>query len=192
MELAVTEKKSPGLRRPSRSASVKASVALLPPNGGPSVATGELSRVRSASNFDNDTKAPTDKTSRRVEVVKAIVTGVATEVWFTNIRGRNTTPRRMMKTIPATIEYRRSFVAWGGGLRLRLKTAIGFRGRAIRIDSLHKDRGTPGDGAVAFLRWIPAVRVVGAEHVDLDAQFLRKEMSIFPEHRELVHGAEPV
>src|SRR5439155_342984 len=118
--------------------------------------------------------------------------GVATPLWSTNIRGRNTTPRRTMKTMPATMEYRSSFVAWGGGLRLRLKTAVGLRGRAMRIDSLHVDRGTARDGAVALLRRVPAMRIVGAEHLDLHPQFLREEMGILSQHRELVHGAEPI
>src|SRR2546430_3334525 len=171
---------------------MNASVALLPPSGGPSVAAVTLSRTRTACNFDSDTEAPTDVTSRWVEVVKVIFTGVATPLWSTNMRGRNTTPRRTMKTMPATMEYRRSFVAWGGGLRLRLKTAVGLRGRAMRIDSLHVDRGTTRHGAVALLRWIPAMRIVGAEHVDLHAQFLGQEMGIFSEYGELVHGAESI
>src|SRR5256886_1255682 len=188
-------KKSPGLKRPSPSASVNARVALPPPSGGPRMATVVLSRTRTACTFDRGTKAPTDVTSRRVDVadvVMAIFTGVATGVWFTNIRGRNTTARRTMKTIPATMEYRISFVAWGGGLRFRLKTAVGLRGRAMRIDSLHVDRGTTRHGAVALLRWIPTVRIVSAEHVDFHAQFLGQEMSIFSEHGELVHGADSI
>src|SRR2546422_390175 len=171
---------------------MNASVALLPPSGGPSVAAVTLSRTRTACNFDSDTEAPTNVTSRRVEVVKVIITGVATGLWSTNMRGRNTTPRSTMKTMPATMEYRRSFVAWGGGLRLRLKTAVGLRGRAMRIDSLHVDRGTPRDGAVALLRGVPAMGIVGAERLDLHPQFLREEMGILSQHRELVHGAERI
>src|SRR2546421_9250400 len=188
-------KKSPGLKRPSPSGSVNARVALPPPSGGTRMPMVVLSRTRTACTFDRSTKAPTEVTSRRVDVadvVMAIFTGVATGIWFTNIRGRNTTARRTMKTIPATMEYRISFVAWGGGLRLRLKTAVGLRGRAMRIDSLHVDRGTTRHGAVALLRWIPTVRIVSAEHVDFHAQFLGQEMGIFSEHRELVHGAERI
>src|SRR2546421_2537940 len=171
---------------------MNASVALLPPSGGPSVAAVTLSRTRTACNFDSDTGAPTDVTSRRVGVVKVIFTGVAPPLWSTNIRGRNTTPRMTMKIMPATMEYRRSFVAWGGGLRLRLKTAVGLRGRAMRIDSLHVDCGPPRDGAVALLRGVPAMRIVGAERFNLHPQFLREEVRILSQHRELVHGTEPI
>src|SRR5256886_8692678 len=188
-------KKSPGLKRPSPSASVNARVALPPPSGGPRMPMVVLSRTRTACTFDRGTKAPTEVTSRRVDVadvVMAIFTGVATGIWVTNIRGRNTTARGTMKTMPATMEYRRSFVAWGGGLRLRLKTAVGLRGRAMRIDSLHVNRGTPRDRAVALLRGVPATRIVGAEHFDPPPQFLREEVGILSQHRELVHGAETI
>src|SRR2546430_5520576 len=106
-------KKSPGLKRPSPSASVNARVALPPPSGGPRVATVALSRTRTACTFDRGTKAPTDVTSRRgdvAHVVVAIFTGVATGAWFTHIRGRDTTARRTQKTNPPTTEYRINFV----------------------------------------------------------------------------------
>jgi hypothetical protein len=95
-----------------------------------------------------------------------------------------------MNTIPDAIEYRSNFVAWGGGLRLRLKATLGLRGRAILMDSLHVDRGSSGDRAFGFLRRIPSVRVVRTEHVDLHPELLGEEMGVLSKHGELVQGTE--
>src|SRR6266550_1699669 len=190
-------KKSPGPSKPSLFASVKENVAFPSPRGAPSVTSVTLSPTKLALSFDSETRAPTVTTWSRISFagtsrMNVIVTRVATGACSTNIRGRNTMPRRTMNTIPATIEYRMSFVACGGGLRLRLKSTVAFRGRAIRIDSLQVDGGTSRDRALSPLRRIPAAGIVRAEHVDLDAEFLRQEVRILSEHRELVHGAEPI
>src|SRR2546426_3143595 len=99
--------------------------------------------------------------------------------------------RRTMNTTPERNEYRRSFVAWGGGLRFRLKGTFGLEGRRIFMDSLQVDRRPPGDRVVRFLRGIPTFRIVGPEHVDLHTELSLQEAEVFPEHRELVHGRKP-
>src|SRR5438309_10028578 len=100
--------------------------------------------------------------------------------------------RRTMNTTPERNEYRRSFVAWGGGLRFRMKGTSGLEGRRIFMDSLHVDRRPSGDGVVRFLRGIPAFRIVGPEHVDLHTELFLQEAEVLPEHRELVHGRKPL
>src|SRR5438093_12494184 len=108
------------------------------------------------------------------------------------MRGRNTMARRTMNTTAERNEYRRSFVACGGGLRFRLKGTSGLEGRRIFMDSLQVDRRPSGDGVVRFLRRIPAFRIVGPEHLDLHAELFLQESEVFPEHRELVHGRKPL
>src|SRR5256885_11916073 len=83
--------------------------------------------------------------------------------------------RRTMNTRPERSEYRRSFVACGGGLRFRLKGTSGLEGRRIFMDSLHVDRRPPGDRVVRFLRGIPTFRIVGPEHVDLHTELSLQE-----------------
>src|SRR2546422_3829325 len=100
--------------------------------------------------------------------------------------------KRTMNTTPDRSEYRRSFVACGGGPRFRLKGTSGLEGRRIFMDSLHVDRRPSGDGVVRFLRGIPAFRIVGPEHVDLHTELFLQEAQVFPEHRELIHGPKPV
>src|SRR3989442_16035584 len=100
--------------------------------------------------------------------------------------------RRTMNTTPERSEYRRSFVACGGGLRFRMKGTSGLEGRRIFMDSLPVDRRPSGDGVVRFLRGIPAFRIVGPEHVDLHPEVFLQEAEAFSEHRELVHGCTPV
>src|SRR5438093_98722 len=88
--------------------------------------------------------------------------------------------RRTMNTRPERNEYRRSFVAWGGGLRFRLKGTSGLEGRRIFMDSLQVDRRPPGDRVVRFLRGIPTFRIVGPEHVDLHTELSLQEAEDFP------------
>src|SRR2546430_8436674 len=180
-------KKSPGPSNPSLFASVKENIAFPSPRGGPSVTSVTLSPTKLALSFDSETRAPTVTTWSRISFdgtsrMNVIVTRVATGSCSTNIRGRNTMPRRMMNTIPATIEYRISFVACGGGLRLRLKSTVAFRGRAIRIDSLQVDGGTSRDRALSLLRRIPSAWVVPAVHRGLGAELLRPEVGLLPQH----------
>src|SRR2546430_5177181 len=183
-------KKSPGPSNPSLFASVKENIAFPSPRGGPSVTSVTLSPTKLALSFDSETRAPTVTTWSRISFdgtsrMNVIVTRVATGSCSTNIRGRNTMPRRMMNTIPATIEYRMSFVACGGGLRLRLKSTVAFRGRAIRTDSLQVYGGTSPGPALSLLRRIPAARVVRAGHVGLDAGFLPPGVRLLPGPRQL-------
>src|SRR5881628_4150521 len=100
--------------------------------------------------------------------------------------------RRTMNTTPERSEYRRSFVACGGGLRFRLKGTSGLEGRRIFMDSLHVNRRPSGDGVVRLLRGIPQLRIVRAEHVDGHAELLPQEAEVLAEHRELVDRTEPV
>src|SRR2546425_1133805 len=89
--------------------------------------------------------------------------------------------KRTMNTTPDRSEYRRSFVACGGGPRFRLKGTSGFEGRRIFMDSLHVDRRPSGDGVVRFLRGIPAFRIVGPEHVDLHTELFLQEAGDLPD-----------
>src|SRR5207245_4765075 len=100
--------------------------------------------------------------------------------------------KRTMNTTPERSEYRRSFVACGGGLRFRLKGTSGLEGRRIFMESLHVDRRPSGDGVVRFLRGIPAFRIVGPEAVDLHTELFLEEGEVLPEHRELVHACNHI
>src|SRR5207247_2204955 len=84
------------------------------------------------------------------------------------MRGRNTMASRTMKTTPERNEYRRSFVACGGGLRFRLKGTSGLEGRRIFMGSLHVDRRPSGDGVVRLLRDRPLLREVASDPMDAD------------------------
>src|SRR5439155_14619908 len=100
---------------------------------------------------------------------------ISTGISVGNIRGRKTIANRTMKTTPERNEYRRSFVACGGGLRFRLKGTSGLEGRRIFMGSLHVDRRPSGDGVVRLLRRIPALRIVGPEDVDRRTELFRQE-----------------
>src|SRR5207249_3292399 len=108
------------------------------------------------------------------------------------MRGRNTMARRTMNTTPERNEYRRSFVACGGGVRFRLKGTSGLEGRRIFMDSLHVDRRPSGDGEVRLLRGIPSFRIVGPEDVDRRTELFRQEAQVLPKHGELVDGPKSV
>src|SRR2546427_13305775 len=98
--------------------------------------------------------------------------------------------KRTMNTTPDRSEYRRSFVACGGGPRFRLKGTSGFEGRRIFMDSLHVDRRPSGDGVVRFLRGFPAFRIVGPDHVDLPQGPFSQEPGVSPETAEPVPGSK--
>src|SRR5947199_2432142 len=72
--------------------------------------------------------------------------------------------RRTMNTRPERSEYRRSFVACGGGRRFRLKGTSGAEGRRIFIAYLHVIRRRSGHAVVALLLGIPNFRLAGADH----------------------------
>src|SRR6266699_423795 len=112
----------------------------------------------------------------------------STGSWLGNIRGRNTMASMTMNTTPAKREYRSSFVACGGGLRLRLKGTSGFEGRAIFTRSLHVNRRPTGHGAVRLLHGIPSLRVIRAEDIDGRTEFRSKEPGVLAKHRELLDG----
>src|SRR5437764_14785189 len=100
------------------------------------------------------------------------------------MRGRNTMARRTMNTTAERNEYRRSFVACGGGLRFRLKGTSGLEGRRIFMGSLHVDRRPSGDGVVRLLRRIPALRIVGPEDVDRRTEVFSHQAEVLHEPRE--------
>src|SRR2546427_11561199 len=99
--------------------------------------------------------------------------------------------RRTMNTTPERNEYRRSFVAWGGGLRFRLEGASGLEGRRIFMDSLHVDRRPPGVRLVRFLPWLPPFRILAPEHVDLPTVLLLLQPQVLPAQPEPVHRPQP-
>src|SRR6266700_4122450 len=112
----------------------------------------------------------------------------STGSWLGNIRGRKTMASMTINTTPAKREYRSSFVACGGGLRLRLKGTSGFEGRAIFTDSLHVNRRPTGDGMVRLLRGVPSLRIVCVEDVDRRTEFRSQEADVLAEHREFLDG----
>ena len=58
--------------------------------------------------------------------------------------------KRTMNTSPDKNEYRKSFVACGGGLLFLLNGTSGREGREIFIASLHVNRRSTGDGVIGF------------------------------------------
>src|SRR2546421_5543668 len=96
--------------------------------------------------------------------------------------------RRTMNTRPERNEYRRSFVACGGGLRFRLKGTSGLEGRRIFVDSPHVDRRPSADGVGRFLRRIAAFGIVRPAHLGLHGELLLQEREAFPSPPQLVFG----
>src|SRR2546422_1327107 len=195
----MTTKLSPASRRLSAFASTNRRVAFPPTRPELRFPITIPSRVKFALNFASSRETVVESMASLVPLVVSrrslpLFPGltISTGTCFGNIRGRKTIAKRTMKTTPERKEYRRSFVAWGGGLRFRLNGASGLEGRAIFMHSLHVNRRPSGDGVVRLLRGVPSSRIVRAEHVDRNAELFRQEVGVLPEHRKLLDGSNSI